>query len=334
MHQKGSTYYYVASGTPRQWTKLDRDYAIAIRLYAEIEGTSYPEHVATFLTIAARYRREIFPTKAFQTQRDNEKELQNLEAVFGDLPISSIKPHHVRRYLDIRGLKAKVRANREKALLSHVFNCAREWGYTDAANPCAGVKGHRETGRDRYIDDAEFRAVWEKAHFTVQDAMELAYCTAQRPSDVIRMKRSDVRDGELWITQAKTGQKLRIKIEGKLAEIVERILSRTRRATGLSLIQNEDGQPLTYFALRSRFDKARKAAKVSFQFRDIRAKSASDLEDLPHAQKLLAHKRRATTEGYAGRRKGQRVAPVNRDFVEENADFVESGEQPLPTKPA
>jgi len=42
----------------------------------------------------------------------------------------------------------------------------------------------------------------------------------------------------------------------------------------------------------------------------------------------------AQRPGYAGRRKGQQVAPLNRDFVEENAVFVESGEQPLPAKPA
>lgn len=218
----------------------------------------------------------------------------------------------MRKYLDIRGQKAKVRANRERALLSHVFNCAREWGYTDAANPCAGVKGHRETGRDRYITDEEFRAVWEKAHVTVQDAMEIAYYTAQRPSDVLRMNRADIRDGELWVTQGKTGRKVRIRIEGKLAEVIARVLGRARRVVGLSLIQDEDGQPLSYTTLQSRFDSARDAAHVSFQFRDIRAKSATDLEDLAHAQRLLAHKRRATTEHYAGRRKGEAVKPLDR----------------------
>lgn len=312
MHIKGGTYWHVATSQPRKWTKLDRDFRIAIRLYAEIEGSRYPENDSTFRAIAGRYRRDIFPNKAPQTQRDNEKELAKLEAVFGDMPIDKIKPHHVRQYLDRRGLTAKVRANREKALLSHVINCAREWGYTDVANPCAGVKGHRETGRDRYIKDEEFRAVWEQAHFTVQDAMHLAYYTAQRPADVLKLKRSDVQKGELWITQGKTKQKLRIRIKGKLAEVIERILSRPRRASGLSLIQDDDGQPLTYFALRSRFDAARAAAGISFQFRDIRAKAATDLADLGHAQKLLAHKRRATTEHYAGRRVGELVDPLNK----------------------
>lgn len=51
----------------------------------------------------------------------------------------------------------------------------------------------------------------------------------------------------------------------------------------------------SYGALRSRFDRARIAAGVSFQFRDIRAKAAADTEDLGRAQKLLGHKTRSMT---------------------------------------
>ena len=310
MHLKGGTYYHVSSDRPRVWTKLDREWPLAIRLYAEIEGTEYPDNDATFKAITVRYRREILPRKAPQTQRDNEKELQNLEAVFGEVPIDKIKPHHVRKYLDTRGLKAKVRANREKALLSHVFNCAREWGYTDAPNPCAGVKGHRETGRDRYIEDNEFRAVYELAHFTVQDAMDIAYLTAQRPADVLKLQRSDIRDGALWFTQGKTGKKLRIEVTGELAAVITRIQQRPRKATDLWLIQDENGQRLSAFALRSRFDKARKASGVNFQFRDIRAKAATDAGDLQYAQKLLGHKHQTMTQHYTRNRKGEKVRPL------------------------
>ena len=76
--------------------------------------------------------------------------------------------------MDKRGQQAKARANREKALLSHLFNKAREWGYTDATNPCQGVKGFKESGRDRYVNDDEFQAVWDKADQTTRDAMDLA----------------------------------------------------------------------------------------------------------------------------------------------------------------
>lgn len=70
------------------------------------------------------------------------------------------------------------------------------------------------------------------------------------------------------------------------------------------------GEIAGYTTLRSRFDAARRAAKVSFQFRDIRAKSAKDLENLTHAQKLLGHKTRAMTEHYTRNRKCDSVSPL------------------------
>lgn len=63
-------------------------------------------------------------------------------------------------------------------------------------------------------------------------------------------------------------------------------------------------------ALRARFDKARRAAGVNFQFRDIRAKTASDTGDLGHSQRLLGHKNRDMTEHYVRERIGQRVKPL------------------------
>lgn len=311
MHLKGKTYYHVSTDRPRKWTKLGQDLSIAKRLWAEIEDERYDPQDSTFRGIAARYRKEVFRTKAPQTQRDNEKELERLEAVFGAMPIEAIKPNHIRRYLDERGKTAKVRANRERALFSHVFNFAREHGYTDAPNPCAGVKGHRETGRDRYIEDAEFLAVWSKAHYTVQDAMDLAHLTGQRPADLLKLNRGDIRDEMLWFTQNKTGKKLRIMIVGELKDLIDRILSRQHRVMGGdALLQDGNGQRLSYGALRTRFDKARKDARVNFQFRDIRAKTATDSEDLGRAQKLLGHKTRTMTEHYTRDRKGDKVNPL------------------------
>jgi integrase len=311
MHLKGKTYYHVSTSIPRKWTKLDQDIAIAKRLWADIEGEQHDPQDHTFNALVARYRKKVLPTKAPQTQQDNEKELARLIAVFGVMPIDAIKPHHIKRYLEERGKTAKVRANREKALFSHVFNFARECGYTDAPNPCAGIKGHKETGRDRYIEDDEFMAVWEKAHYTVQDAMDLALLTGQRPADLLKLNRTDIQDGMLLFTQNKTGKKLRVQIMGEFQMLIERILAREHNVMGGdALLQDGNGQRLTTGSLRTRFDKARKAAGVSFQFRDIRAKTATDTEDLALAQKLLGHKSRAMTEHYTRNRQGDKVSPL------------------------
>ncbi len=206
---------------PGQWIKLGKDlHQARLQWWAELEREAPSPDDTTFAVIAKRYEREIIPGKAIRTQRDNLAELAKLLEVFGAVPIDTIRPQDVRTYLDLRGQTAKVRANRERALL--IFNQARAWGYTDAPNPCAGIKGHKETGRDRYVEDDEFRAVWEKGHYTLQDAMDLALLTAQRPADVLKLTRADIRDGALHLKQNKTGKKLAIEITGELAQVIDR----------------------------------------------------------------------------------------------------------------
>lgn len=309
-HRKGKVWYHVSGTSPRIWTKLSSDRAEALRLWAQREGVREDDSTKLFSVVARRYVREVLPTKGVQTRRDNEKELANLLKVFAHMPVDAIAPMHVREYMDIRGQTAKVRANREKALLSHIFNKAREWGYTALQNPCQGVKGFKEVGRSRYITDAEFDQVKAHAHFTVIDAMDLALLTGQRPADVLKLKKTDIRDGALWIVQNKTGQRLGVEIIGDLAAVIARINERPRQAISDYLIQDDNGQPLTQFALRSRFDKARTLAEVDFQFRDIRAKAATDTGDLAHAQTLLGHKNREMTEHYVKSRIGERVKPL------------------------
>jgi len=60
--------------------------------------------------------------------------------------------------------------------------------------PCAGVKGFTERGRDVYVEDDTYRAVWDAADWPTRDAMDLAYLTGQRPADVLKMQITDIRD--------------------------------------------------------------------------------------------------------------------------------------------
>ena len=120
--------------------------------------------------------------------------------------------------------------------------------------------------------------------------------TDQWPADVLKIERGDMHDGALWIVQNKTKAKRAIEITGKLAQLIERINGRPRQRLSAYLIQDDDGRPLGALGLRSRFDKARRLAGVQFQFRDIRAKAATDTGDLAHSQKLPGHRNREMTE--------------------------------------
>jgi len=230
--------------------------------------------------------------------------------VFGEMPCAAIEPVHVRQWLDKRGQAARVSANREKALLSHVLNMARAWGVMAGENPCVGIKGFSEKARGRYVTDAELQAVISEADAPLAAVLRLAYLTAQRPADVLKMMRSDVRDGFLHVDQNKTGAKLRIAVEGELAALLAVLMAPPVRS--LYLVSTERGRPLTAGSLRTRFEKAREAAGVDFQFRDIRAKGGTDAGDLQAAQSLLGHAAATTTDRYIRQRIGRAVHPISR----------------------
>jgi len=326
-------YYYNGLGEDgsRREIPLGTDLDEAKRKWAEFECTPVAKDVKLLDHIFDRYEREIIPFKAPSTQRDNLDCLSRLRPVFGGVAIDAVTPQHVAQYRDAR--TAKVRANREITLLSHVFNLAREWGYMSHDNPARGIRKNPEKPRDFYVDDQVWRAVYECASEELRDALDLAYLTGQRPADVLKMNERDIQDGSLCVQQDKTKKKLRILLKHadgastQLAEVLERIRRRPRKVKSLSLIATPAGEALNKFTLRSRFDAARLAAVAKaeaigtedmtllaqrikqFQFRDIRPKAASDMSDLSAASKLLGHTEQEITKKVY-RRIGEEVRPT------------------------
>jgi len=314
-------YYYDAGGKPRKEIPLGSDYGLAIMKYAELErdrtADARVQEVVTFKYVADRYLVEVLPGKSPATQKDNLRELKNLLAFFNDppAPLDAIQPQHVRQYLRWRS-SAPVRANREKALLSAIWNFTREMGYTALANPCSGVKSNKEKGRDVYIEDSLYKLVHDHADVGLQDAMDLAYLTGQRVTDVRLMDERDIRDGQIWVTQGKTSAKRRIELVGELAALIARIKARKagHKIRSTRLIVTEDGEPMTAGMLRGRFDRARSAAgipKSAFQLRDLRAKAgthkAESRGDIVQARDQLGHTTVTMTEHYVRNRKGKKI---------------------------
>lgn len=318
---KRDTWYYYDHGMvdgKRKREPLGRDYAKAIQRWAEIEGDRSPvAKVITFRHVAERYRVEVIPTKAERTQRDNLKELGKLLAFFDDPPgpLDAIEPIHVKQYMRWRS-SAPIRATREKALLSHLWNWAREQGYTARPNPCAGIRG-KAAGRDVYVEEDVFTAIWKAADATTRDAMDLAYLTGQRPADVLKMTEMDIREGAIFVRQGKTKTPLRIEVTGELAAVIERIKARKQAMPIYStrMVVTDSGRGLGVHALSERFRKAREAAGIDgVQFRDLRAKAATDKADASHdvrqAQRQLGHTSVTTTELYIRNRRGAKVTPT------------------------
>lgn len=315
--RQSGTYFYYFDG--KRELPLGKDYVEAVRKWADLEGGNAKAAITiTFRHVAEKYMAKVLVKKAPRTQKDNLSEIEKLYKFFDDppAPLDLIEPHMIAQYRDWRKV---TRSTQELALFSAIWNWSREQGYTAKANPTVGVKRNRAKGRgDIDITEAMFKAVYDKADQPTRDAMDLAFLAAQRPGDSLKFKETDIRDGALWVKQGKTGTKVRVQIVGELAQTIERIRARKAgyKVVSLNLVVNEGGQALTYSALDGRFGKAREAAGIgthAFQFRDLRAKAATEVDGqsgIDAAQGLLGHANATMTSHYIRNRQGKLVKPT------------------------
>lgn len=329
----GKTYYYfdrgIQSDGSRPFVPLGSDYLEALRKYADLSIKAV-KPAATFGEAVRRFQVEALAERKPSTQKDILWSLPHLLEFFDSppAPFAGIKPVHVRAYLDRRAKTAPVRANREIAWFSVIWNWARERGITDVPNPTAGVRRNKETGRTHYVTDEELDAIKAEACQPLKDAIDLAYLTGQRPADVLKLNETDIRDGALELRQNKTGMPLRIALTGELGQLVSRLIEnkRSHSVRSLALLVTEKGVAMSKPMLRRRFDIAREAAAANpknkesairiraMQFRDLRAKAATDKADsagdIRQAQQQLGHASVTMTEHYVRKRRGAKVSPT------------------------
>lgn len=314
----------------RKLSPLGTDLTVAKMKWAELEAGTFKSALISpsDTSMASAYKRYLAwandrekSTLAPRTIKDRERYWTFLEPVFGALPLDHLEPPHLMRYFDARS--AKTSAKKEIRFLSVLCEWARARGFMRNPNPVTGIVKQLKVkeGRDIYVSDEMLELVRKHASPIVQDVLDLAYLTGQRPADVLAMRWNSIHEGKVEIRQGKTGKKLRIREEGDLKTLLDRI--RARGIVGMTILHDPSGQPLKpwgYF--RSAFDRARDAAEkeaaetgeefIRFQLRDLRAKAATDLDDPRKAQRLLGHTNASTTRAYIRKHRGDSVAPVKR----------------------
>lgn len=324
-------YFYNCKGTKSKQKEipLGKDLAEAKVKWAESEKVTLPKKDKILKKHTLGYLFDLFmeriaPERAFKTQQGYKEQLTQLRKVFENAPIKSIKPFHIAQYRDARS--AKVRANREVSTLRVIYNYAIEWGMAEY-NPAKEIKKNKEKPRTYYAEDDVFFSVYKNAKDELKDTIMLAYLTGQRPADIHKIEVTHITNDHLFVGQNKTGHKLKIKLNNEkgrnaLGIIIDHILSKKKDDSPYLISIN--GQKMSNSMRRHRFEDARLTAinealkdkKLDladrikqFQFRDIRPKSASDMNDVTLASKLLGHSKEDITRRIYVR-KGQEVEPL------------------------
>jgi integrase len=273
-----------------------------------------PGSIRSMSELFGRYQLEVLPRKAQKTQRNQTYMFPILNAVFGKVAPSAIKPRHIYDYLSRRGRTALTSANKEVSLLSHCLTKAVQWGVIDE-NPCRHVRRdeYRPKPRDRYVSDQELDAVRALASERVQIAIDVALLTGLRRGDILALTLDSVTDDGVFVQTSKTGKALLIEWTDQLRAVIRRAKSlepRVRRP----LLCTRAGKPYSGDGFSAMWQRTIKKAlekgviNQRFTFHDIRAKSASD-DVLAAASERLGHSSQAMTKRVYVR-KPTRVKPL------------------------
>ncbi len=250
---------------------------------------------------------EFFASPAFfklakRTQQDYTGNAKFVLPVFGKMAAISIKPEHIRQYMDRRGVTSEVRANREHSFMSKVFS----WGYERGKitiNPCLKVRKFTEKSRTRYITDDEYFAVLNVAPPYLQAAMEISYCCAARQGDILSLERSQLLDEGIMIKQGKTNKAQIKSWSDRLRSAVRLALTCNAVTSKRYVLSNTKGQKITGNVLRHDYREAKKLASekhpelnFNFTFHDLKRKSITDYDG--DKQKFSGHKTAAMAAIY------------------------------------
>jgi len=319
-------YFYDRGGKPRREEPLGSDYVLAVQKWSSLHLDTPSVRPTVGWAIAQYLSSPKYMELGTGTQADYRFAIDNLMIYFGDAPLDDVKSSHLVSYLEMRArgtelLKpSKHRGQREIAVLGRIFKYARSKDWTKN-DPKESVELERLPGRKNvYVSDDMFDAVYRAGGIVLREACDVAYLLGQRPIDVLGL--GEPKDGIIELRQTKTDAPIRVAISGDLAAVVEQIAERKKslkiRIIDGPLLVDERGRPLTKSKLRSRFEQARQKAGVSgrdYQFRDLRAKPATDLRDavgIEASQALLGHTSIVMTEHYIRNRRGKIISAIPR----------------------
>lgn len=291
-------YYYRDGKKPR--VQLGRDLGEALTKYGALIGPAWSYR--TLGDVIDRYRTEVLPLKrAEQTRLEEGRALGKLKNAFGHMLPDNVTAVHCYGYIDSRrskeGKPVPVAARHEIALLGHVYLLAIRWGAA-SVNPARGLQLPKKAPKRRYVPMEEVEAVRALASERMRLAIDWAIMIGQRRGDLLKLKRSDVRQDGIYVKQGKTEAELLIAHSADVDALVARSDAMSPQIPREYLIRKANGRPYTASGFSANWQRLiRKhvaAGGQRFTFHDLRSVSVNDT-GTEEARDRLGHASAETT---------------------------------------
>ena len=319
----GAYYFRVPPGQESRWDgktefRLGKSIHEAYRTFAARVENS--DDIKTVGQLLDRYAAEVIPEKAVKTQEGNHLAIRRLRPVFGDMPIGAVKPRHAHKYMSLVAERnGATSANRDYEVLSHALSKAVEWGLIDKNELKQQVTKIKTRPKKRYVKDWEIEELLTVAHPTIHAYVRIKQLTGLRCTDILKLRESDIQEDGLLSDTGKTGKPLLFVWTDELRDAIDFAISVrpvddtdlvfcTRKGTSYATKnrKNSGFKSLWQRSMRKALDKTKLEKK--FSEKDLRTKTASDMDSTEDAQKLLGHTSPETTQRHY-RLKPEKVMP-------------------------
>lgn len=209
--------------------------AEAQRWAAEIEGdmsrsrfVDTREAESTTLTEAlTRYVNEVSESKKGSAQEKvRAKKWQ--KSAWGEKSLAAIRSSDMAAYRDaeLKAGKSTATVRLNLALISHLYTVAsKDWGIQGLKNPCTAIrmpKGSKQ--RERRPTTAELKALLKHAsdiNAELPVIIELAVETAMRRSELVMMRKDQVRGRVAFLEDTKNGERRSVPLSKRAVELLE-----------------------------------------------------------------------------------------------------------------
>lgn len=294
VYRKHGAYYYVHQN---KWERIGSTLEEALEAYArKVKATSTGAGMPRLIDDVLK---QIAPKLKPNTLKQYEAAGQRLKEILAEFEPHQVKAKHVAAIKNSMAGTPNM-ANRIISFLRTVCTYAVEWQLMDS-NPCVGIRRFEEKKRDRYLTDAELVAILAESTENMRVIYLMAYLTAQRISDVLGIKLTDINDEGIAFKQQKTDKRLIVAMTPDIKDVVARAKALPRSARGLTLFTTKRTcKPVIYETVKQQFKKACERAGVKdATLHDLRAKSITDAKKQGHnPQKLAGHSDPRMTERY------------------------------------
>jgi integrase len=341
---KNGTYYLEPKGTLKEALenkssiKLGDTHSDMLQKHHQIMSSlNQNDRITTFPQLVDRYLLEYsLKMKAASSYKIDCRRAKKMKIAFASFKPNEVRDDDIDAYISKRRQTiGPAAANREIALLSSIFRRAVKWKLV-TNSPCVDMDYFQETPRERNISHPEFDAFYKFAREinpTVAAYIFFKYLTGRRDCELLGLQMKDITEAGIYlkVAQKKLGGGSELYLmawSDALREAVTNLYSANSQKYRTTvkhkdikdadpeeyLIQTTRGTRYTADGWRTIFHKLMTKAvsqgvlKEKFHCHDIRAKSATDTNNVDVAHSLLAHKDIKTTKIYM--RAGIPIVPL------------------------